>query len=80
MAEVMSEGFIRLAKVVRWAGYLISGFFLLVAALAAGVYPDKLDWTVALVLIPVLFFAGAGWILAWVIEGFAKPHEKPPFR
>jgi hypothetical protein len=62
-----SEGLARLAKVVRWLGYLLAIGFVATMAFAE---PQKMGW---LVFLFAAVLAAAGWALAWVIEGFAKP-------
>jgi hypothetical protein len=60
-----SEGWSRIAVVVRWLGYLAGASFL-AGALAFA--------SLALV-IPGLFVTAFALVLAWIIEGFAKPKE-----
>ena len=63
-----SEALMRIAKVARWGGY-VNGALLA----AVGIYvAETSDSTAILLLIPAGGIAGVGWVLAWIIEGFAK--------
>ena len=64
----------RIAKVVRWAGYLLSVATILFAI--AITYRDPWDLGGAvLTIVGAAFVAACGWTLAWIIEGFAKPKQ-----
>lgn len=61
-----TEGLVRIAMVVRWVGYLVGMLWALLAIATAakgGLY----------FLILTALFAGGGWVVGWIIEGFAKP-------
>lgn len=62
-----SEGLMRIALVVRWSGYLLAGSAVVMALTLFGSSADS-----AVMLGIAVFIAGAGWALAWIIEGFAK--------
>ncbi len=61
-----NEGLMRIAMVVRWAGYLIAAFLIVGGAIEGGS-----GWWVAPVI--GLGIGVVGWVIAWIIEGFAKP-------
>lgn len=64
-----TEGLRRIAAVVRWIGYL-SGAVFIVAATTA----DLRSTTGSAILVGIGIAIGAiGWVVAWIIEGFAKP-------
>lgn len=63
------EGLQRIATVVRWLGYLVAGAGVAIAALLFR--PSGEDMVVVLVVAALI--AAAGWTLAWIIDGFAKP-------
>ena len=62
-----SEGLFRLAAAVRWIGYLIAGVLALAAVAATFKGPSGFA-----LFIPAALCASGGWMIAWVIEGFAK--------
>lgn len=64
------EGLIRIAKVVRWLGYSLVAAMLIGTAVS-GRADDPVTWGVVIVV--SAFFGVGGWVLAWIIEGFAKP-------
>lgn len=68
-----SEGLMRIALVVRWIGYALATVLAL-GAIAAVVFGASDKWaTAGIALLGAAFWAVAGWALAWIIEGFAKP-------
>lgn len=67
-----NEGLIRIAKVVRWLGYSLAAAILIGTAVS-GRADNQVTWGVSIAL--SAFFGVGGWVLAWIIEGFAKPKE-----
>ena len=67
------EGLTRIAQVIRWLGY---GFAVVVVlggfAIAATAGSETVVVGVASIVCGALV-AGAGWAIAWIIDGFAKP-------
>ena len=60
----------RIAMVVRWIGYLLgAGVVVLGFLIHRGLDVQAVILTFAV----AAFFVVAGWTLAWIIEGFAKP-------
>lgn len=67
-----NEGLMRLALVVRWIGYLLAvGIVALAVAINYGTGTDA--ETFVRVGLIAGSCAGVGWIVSWIIEGFAKP-------
>lgn len=67
------EGLTRIAQVIRWLGYGVAVLFaLLGVGILFGDASDKVGFCFAMVVCGALT-AGAGWAIAWVIDGFAKP-------
>ena len=64
-----AEGLTRIAKVVRWLGYL-SMFAIVFLAGAMGTFKSP-EWWVPLLMAAMAY--GVTLTLAWIIEGFAKP-------
>ncbi len=62
-----TEGLLRLAKVIRWLGYLAAILLMLGA-----VNESQASGMFALLAVG-LGIGIAGWVVAWIIEGFAKP-------
>lgn len=69
----MSEGVRRVAVAVRWAGYafaaVVFAVFALISMMETG---PSAPLGVAIGGAFAAVIAGAGWGLAWVIEGFAN--------
>jgi hypothetical protein len=59
-----SEGLKRIAQVIRWIGYFLAGVCLL------GIIKNNAN-TDFLIIVGG-FFAGAGWAIGWIIDGFAE--------
>ena len=64
------EGLRRIALVIRWAGYLVGTPIAVIAMFRLGQgRNDEAGFFIAIgALIAVI-----GWVMAWIIEGFAKP-------
>lgn len=75
MAEAMNptEGLMRIAKVVRWLGYLFGAVTAIFGAFTAFTGGNDAPVVGAMVVGLGVAFAVAGWMLAWIVEGFAKP-------
>jgi hypothetical protein len=67
-----SEGLGRVATVVRWLASLIAVYYVTQGLYlnAIGSLKSYTAFTVAVLLVV------GGWVLAWVIDGFAKPKDQ----
>jgi hypothetical protein len=66
-----SLGLLRIAAAIRWFGYLVAAIAVLIAV--AGLFGSASDkWAMLLLLgLFAATSAGGGWVLAWIVEGFA---------
>jgi hypothetical protein len=65
----VAEGLKRVATTIRWLGYLLGGGFLLIAVFTTGGSGEEMAFFCFLAAL----VAAAGWVVAWIIEGFARP-------
>lgn len=68
-----NEGLLRIAKVLRGLGYVFGAITFACGVLIAimGHGSDRMHVAVAAIIFAFVL-VGVGWVLAWIVEGFAK--------
>ena len=66
------EGLTRIATVIRWLGYLLAAYVIVAGVVTFPDHEYSLTY-LAVALLGGAAIGGIGWVIGWVVDGFAKP-------